>query len=79
VQLETGVKRRGRKDGEQLYFKSVTSRWSDRFRGILGGFIGHEFHSAAQPQPKSKITPTALFGVRQLAAALVRMEMFHRP
>ncbi len=35
---------------------------------------GHEFHEAAEPQPKVKSHPTELFGVRQLAAALVRME-----
>jgi len=39
----------------------------------------YEFHEAAEPQPKVKSHPTALFGVRQLAAALVRMETFHRP
>ena len=43
-------------------------------RGIRGGFVGHEFHEAAEPQPKVKSHPTELFGVRQLAAALVRME-----
>ena len=45
-----------------------------RFRGIRVGFAGHEFHEAAEPQPKVKSHPTELFGVRQLAAALVRME-----
>src|SRR5881409_3335282 len=29
--------------------------------------------------PETRLDSTALFGVRQLAAALVRVEMFHRP
>jgi len=46
---------------------------SDRFSQKFVEFV------AVLMATNSTAHPTALFGVRQLAAALVRMEMFHRP
>jgi len=37
------------------------------FVKFVAVLFGHEFHEAAEPQPKVKSHPTALFGVRQLA------------
>ena len=44
-QVKVGVKQRGRRDCEELYFKPMTSKMAVIvFVKFVVGFLGHEFH-----------------------------------